>query len=90
MPQTPRDPYEDLPYADEPFDESYSADPVEFPIGVGSVIDGWDERLVGRTVGSRVILEIPPDKGYGKTGNESAGIKGTDTLFFVVDILAAS
>ena len=28
-------------------------------IGVGQVIPGWDERLVGRTVGSRVILEIP-------------------------------
>ncbi len=76
--------------ADKPFDESYSKEPAEFPIGVGSVITGWDERLVGRTVGSRVILEIPPNKGYGKKGNEQAGIKGTDTLFFVVDILAAS
>jgi peptidylprolyl isomerase len=76
--------------ADAPFDESYSKEPAEFPIGVGQVITGWDERLVGRTVGSRVILEIPPAKGYGKEGNEQAGIKGTDTLFFVVDILGAS
>ena len=76
--------------ADAPFDESYSKEPAEFPIGVGQVIDGWDQRLVGRTVGSRVILEIPPAQGYGKPGNEQAGIKGTDTLFFVVDILAAS
>ncbi len=77
--------------AKKPFDENYSADsPATFPIGVGSVVDGWDERLVGRTVGSRVILEIPPEKGYGEQGNEDAGIKGTDTLFFVVDILAAS
>lgn len=76
--------------ADKPFDESYSKEPAEFPIGVGQVIAGWDERLVGRTVGSRVILEIPPAKGYGEQGNEQAGIKGTDTLFFVVDILAAS
>jgi peptidylprolyl isomerase len=76
--------------ADEPFDESYSGEPAEFPIGVGQVIAGWDERLVGRTVGSRVILEIPPAEGYGEQGNEQAGIKGTDTLFFVVDILAAS
>lgn len=76
--------------ADEPFDESYSGEPAEFPIGVGQVIPGWDERLVGRTVGSRVILEIPPADGYGEQGNEQAGIKGTDTLFFVVDILAAS
>ena len=76
--------------ADEPFDESYSAQPAEFPIGVGQVIAGWDERLVGRSVGSRVILEIPPAKGYGEEGNEQAGIKGTDTLFFVVDILGVS
>ena len=75
--------------ADKPFDESYSKEPAEFPIGVGQVIAGWDERLVGRTVGSRVILEIPPDKGYGEKGNKDAGIKGTDTLFFVVDILGA-
>ena len=75
--------------ADEPFDESYSKEPAEFPIGVGQVVAGWDERLVGRTVGSRVILEIPPNKGYGDKGNEGAGITGTDTLFFVVDILGA-
>ena len=65
-------------------------DPFSFPLGMRHVIAGWDERLVGRTVGSRVILEIPPAKGYGKQGNEAAGIKGTDTLFFVVDILGAS
>ncbi len=77
--------------ADEPFDENFSAeDPATFPIGVGSVIQGWDERLVGRTIGSRVILEIPPAQGYGEEGNKDAGIKGTDTLFFVVDILGAS
>jgi peptidylprolyl isomerase len=75
--------------ADEPFDESYSAQPAEFPIGVGQVIAGWDERLVGRTVGSRVILEIPPAKGYPE-GNPDAGIEKTDTLFFVVDILGVS
>ena len=77
--------------ADKPFDENFSAeDPASFPIGVGGVVAGWDERLVGRTVGSRVILEIPPAKGYGKKGNPQAGIKGTDTLFFVVDILGVS
>lgn len=76
--------------AEKPFDESYSKEPASFPIGVGKVVTGWDERLVGRTVGSRVILEIPPEEGYGKEGNPQAGIKGTDTLFFVIDILGAS
>jgi len=76
--------------AKEPFDESYSKDPTSFPIGLGQVVPGWDKALVGQTVGSRVILSIPPADGYGDKGNESAGIKGTDTLFFVVDILAAA
>lgn len=75
--------------AKAPFDESYSTDPASFPIGVGQVVAGWDKELVGKTVGSRVILSIPPADGYGKKGNKDAGIKGTDTLFFVVDILAA-
>ncbi len=76
--------------AKESFDESYSTgQPAQFAIGVGAVVKGWDETLVGRTVGSRVVLRIPPEKGYGKEGNESAGIKGTDTLYFVVDILGA-
>ena len=53
------------------------------------IIPGWDMGLVGVKVGSRVLLVIPPADGYGKTGNSSAGIKGTDTLVFVIDILGA-
>jgi peptidylprolyl isomerase len=74
----------------KPFDESYSGEPASFAIGVGQVVPGWDKTLVGATVGSRMILAIPPADGYGKKGNDQAGIKGTDTLYFVVDILAAS
>ena len=58
-------------------------------IGKGAVIAGWDEGLVGQTVGSQVLLIVPPDKGYGSSGQPQAGIKGTDTLVFVVDILDA-
>ncbi len=72
------------------FDSSWGSDPVDFPIGTGQVIPGFDEGLIGQTVGSRVVLVIPPDKGYGTSGNSQAGISGTDTLVFVVDILAAS
>ncbi len=76
---------------DKPFDESFTADaPVAFPIGLGSVIEGWDQALVGQTVGSRVLLAIPSDLGYGKQGSPDAGIEGGDTLYFVVDILAAA
>lgn len=73
-----------------PFDDSYSrGEPASFPIGVGQVVKGWDQALVGQEVGSRVVLAIPPELGYGKEGNPQAGIKGTDTLYFVVDVLAA-
>lgn len=74
----------------QPFDESYTKQPASFPIGVGQVVQGWDQALVGQTVGSRVVLAIPPELGYGKAGNEQAGITGTDTLYFVVDILGAA
>jgi FKBP-type peptidyl-prolyl cis-trans isomerase len=54
-----------------------------------SVIPGWDTGLAGQTVGSRVLLVIPPKDGYGSAGESQAGIKGTDTLVYVVDILSA-
>ena len=67
------------------------AQPFGFTIGASpsQVIPGWDKGLVGQTVGSRVMLVIPPADGYGKTGSPQAHIKGTDTLVFVVDILGA-
>jgi peptidylprolyl isomerase len=72
------------------FDSSWDrGTPADFVIGKGQVIPGWDEGLVGQTVGSQVLLVVPPDKGYGAQGQSSAGIKGTDTLVFVVDILDA-
>jgi FKBP-type peptidyl-prolyl cis-trans isomerase len=61
--------------------------PAGFQIGTGQVIKAWDDGLVGKRVGSRVLLVVPPADGYGKSGSSSAGIKGTDTLVFVVDIL---
>jgi peptidylprolyl isomerase len=51
------------------------------------IIPGWDKGLTGQTTGSRVMLSIPPAQGYGKSGASQAGIKGNDTLVFVVDIL---
>jgi peptidylprolyl isomerase len=72
------------------FDSSWDRNQAaEFVIGTGSVIAGWDEGLVGQTVGSQILLVVPPDKGYGATGSSDGTIKGTDTLVFVVDILNA-
>jgi FKBP-type peptidyl-prolyl cis-trans isomerase len=71
------------------FDSSYSRNvPAGFQIGVGRVIPGWDKGLVGQTVGSRVLLVIPSADGYGSSGQSQAGINGTDTLVFVVDIIS--
>jgi peptidylprolyl isomerase len=70
------------------FDSSWERGAVaDFPIGAGAVIPGWDSTLVGKKVGSRVLLVIPPKDGYGEQGNPQGGISGTDTLVFVVDIL---
>ena len=68
-----------------------SGSPFGFVIGASpeQVIPGWDKGLEGQTVGSRVMLSIPPAEGYGKAGQSQAGIKGTDTLVFVVDIVDA-
>jgi FKBP-type peptidyl-prolyl cis-trans isomerase len=68
-----------------------SGSPFGFLIGASpeQVIPGWDKGLEGQTVGSRVMLSIPPAEGYGSAGNSGAGIKGTDSLVFVVDIVDA-
>ncbi|WP_046468202.1 FKBP-type peptidyl-prolyl cis-trans isomerase [Allosalinactinospora lopnorensis] len=71
------------------FDSTWSrgGTPATFPIGVGQVIEGWDEGLVGENVGSRVMLAIPEDKAYGGKAAESGSPEGA--LVFVVDILGA-
>jgi len=68
-----------------------SGSPFGFIIGASpaQVIPGWDKGLVGQTVGSRVMLSVPPAQGYGSTGASQAGITGTDTLVFAVDIIDA-
>jgi peptidylprolyl isomerase len=74
------------------FDSSWSSgSPFGFVVGASpeQVIPGWDTGLAGQTVGSRVMLVIPPKDGYGTTGASQAGITGTDTLVFVVDIIDA-
>ena len=70
------------------FDSSWSrSQPFAFSLGAGQVVKGWDDGLLGQTVGSRVMLVIPPAEGYGSSGAPQVGIKGTDTLVFVVDVV---
>lgn len=62
---------------------SFATGAFPLTLGQGTVIQGWDEGLVGIKQGGRRMLIIPPDKGYGATGNQT--IKPNETLVFVVD-----
>jgi FKBP-type peptidyl-prolyl cis-trans isomerase len=71
------------------FDSSWDRDSASaFQIGTESVVEGWDEGLVGKHIGDRVLLVVPPDMAYGEEGTES--IPADSTLVFVVDILGAA
>lgn len=72
------------------FDESWkSGQPAQFPLTPGGLIQGFLDGLIGQPVGSRVVLAIPSEQGYGQAGNPPA-IPPNSDLIFVVDILAAS
>ena len=74
---------------DPPFDSSFDRhQPARFGIGVGQVIKGWDQTVPGHNVGSRLVVSIPPEYGYGSRGVPQAGIGGEDTLVFVIDIIS--
>ncbi|MFD5427409.1 FKBP-type peptidyl-prolyl cis-trans isomerase [Streptomyces sp. NPDC127084] len=69
------------------FDSSWDHGGVTaFQIGTGSVIEGWDKGLVGKNVGDRVLLVIPPSLGYGADPSSELA---KNTLVFVVDIVGA-
>jgi peptidylprolyl isomerase len=71
----------------EEFDASWNrGEPLAFRVGVGQVIKGWDDGLLGMKVGGRRKLTIPSHLGYGERGAGSA-IKPGETLIFVVDLV---
>lgn len=57
--------------------------PQSAEIGIGKLVEGWDQGLVEQTVGSQVLLVVPPDSGYANTRSRLAG----ETMVYVVDIL---
>lgn len=81
----------------QPFDSSWEFRAIEDELVVGGqtpgtgglVTEGWVQGLVGKTVGSQVLLVIPPSLAYGEAGLPAAGIGPTDTLVYVIDILEA-
>jgi peptidylprolyl isomerase len=68
------------------FDQSWGKSPATFL--PSQVVKGFGKALVGHRVGSQVVTIVPPSEGYGSKGQ--GDIKGTDTMVFVVDILAAT
>ncbi len=77
-------------YDGKVFDQSYErGTPAVFQIGVGGLIQAWDESLIGVKKGSRLVIEVPPEQGYGKQGSPPQ-IPPNSPLVFVVDVLGVS
>ncbi len=69
------------------FDASWErGQPLEFELGAGRVIAGWEQGVEGMRVGGRRVITIPPELAYGDRG--AGGVIGPDeTLVFVVDLV---
>jgi len=68
---------------------SWTSSPFSFKLGAGTVIQGWEEGVVGMHVGGRRELIIPPSLGYGSS-SPGSGIAANDTLVFDIDLLKVS
>ncbi|WP_462417544.1 FKBP-type peptidyl-prolyl cis-trans isomerase [Kytococcus sp. Marseille-QA3725] len=74
----------------EQFDASWDrGTPLQFQLGVGQVIAGWDQGMQGMRVGGRRKLTIPAHLAYGDQGAGGVIAPG-ETLIFVVDLLAVA
>ncbi|KAJ7961617.1 Peptidylprolyl isomerase [Quillaja saponaria] len=72
------------------FDSSFEREnPIEFELGTGQVIKGWDQGLLGMCVGEKRKLKIPAKLGYGPQGSPPT-IPGGATLIFDTELVAVN
>lgn len=72
------------------FDESYGrGQPLDFNLGQGQVIKGWDQGILGMCVGEKRKLKIPAKLGYGDSGAPPK-IPGGATLIFETELMAVN
>ncbi len=69
------------------FDSSVGKTPIQFAVGTGRVIKGWDEALLDMKVGEKRRLVIPAKLAYGAGGNPQGKIPPNAPLIFTVELL---
>ncbi len=70
------------------FDNSFKAEsPMTVTLAEGQILPGWIKGLTGQKVGSRVLVAIPPEDGFGQA-QDSLGIQAEDTMVFLFDVIS--
>jgi len=70
------------------FDSSVDRDePFEFEVGAGRVIKAWDEALQKLAIGTKALIKVPSELGYGRRGAGRGTIPPNATLFFEIEVL---